>query len=136
LSAYEAAALASVGMHDTEIRAGLINILPGSRPLYVVLATERPVIWTFEGDVRRVQRVVLSSSTTGPNTSDPKEGPPLAGATGLKPSQIFFEPDASCMRFFDKHPSRDSILRIRSLRRELGRLPDVISTDYKVSGFS
>lgn len=136
LSAYEGAALASVGMHNTETRAGLINIQHGSRPLYVVLLTARPVIWRFEGDVSRIQRVVLSSTATGPNGGDPKDGPPLVGATGLKPSQIFFAPKIGCVNFFHEHPSWDSALGVRSLRLGLGRLPDVIATDYRVAGFS
>lgn len=136
LSTGETRALASVGMHASEVRAGLIKISPGARPLYVILPTSSPVIWTFEGDVRRLQTVVISSKQTGPNSSAAKNGPPMGGAIGLRKSQIFFPAYVDCMRYFGEHPSRDSVLRIRTIKSQFGRLPDVVAADHSVAGFS
>lgn len=136
LLSYEPTALASVGMHESEVRAGFIKISPGDRPLYVILPTSSPVIWTFEGDVRRLETVVISSMQTGPNSSAKEDGLPMGGAVGLQKSQIFFPAHVNCMREFDEHPSRDSIRRIKTIKDQFGRLPDRVSADRSVAGFS
>ncbi|HKQ44030.1 MAG TPA: lysozyme inhibitor LprI family protein [Rhizomicrobium sp.] len=136
LSAYETKALASVGMHGSEVRAGLVRIAPGEQPLYVLLSTFRPVIWTFEGAVERVQFAVLSSIETAPSSRNAKVRLTLAGAVGLKPSQVFIAPNSQCIQHFYAHPSDSSIRRIGSVRRQFGRLPDVVSASYSVAGFS
>jgi uncharacterized protein YecT (DUF1311 family) len=123
LSAYEAKALASVGMHGTEARAGLIKVSPGNKPLYIILTTFRPTIWQFEGDVSRIQTVVITSMDTGPNSANRSDGPPLGGAIGLKKSQVFFPAYVSCMAAFWTIPLAIASCGLTPLRTSLGGCP-------------
>lgn len=133
LSAYETYALASASMHDTEVRAGLITVEPGTQPLYVILDTYAPVIWTFKGDTTRIERVLLSSYETGPNSSNPKNGLPLVGAVGVNRDKVSFAPNPTCLKYFDEVPSLQSVLTSRFVGRQLGRSPAVVSAAYKVA---
>jgi len=136
LSAVELNAVASVQMLDTPISAGLITIAPGERPLYILLATYEPVIWTFKGATSRVQQVVIVSLVTGDDPSDRKVSLPLGGAIGLKKTQVTFFGTENCIKYFTKAPSRESMTEARVIENKIGRHPDVVAAEYKVTGFA
>ena len=75
LSSYETEALSSVtlGSQDNVVHAGRVVVEPGSEPLYLVIASYSPTIWQFSGAVERVERLVMTSSRTGPNSGEPNQ---------------------------------------------------------------
>ena len=63
LSAARGRALSSVSLGDDTVSVSVANawIEPGSEPLYVVIASARPMIWQFSGAVDRLQSVVVTA---------------------------------------------------------------------------
>jgi Ca2+-binding EF-hand superfamily protein len=137
LGAYETEALSNVtiGTQDVAVDAGRIVIEPGSEPLYVLVATSRPVIWQFSGAVERVERVVLTSATTGPNGGDAKRQP-LVGATGISQERVSFFAQSDCMRYFSETPSSESFQATTTVRKALGRSPDVVVSKRSAFGYA
>lgn len=137
LSAYETDALSSVtiGSQDNEVRAGRIVVEPGSEPLYVVIASYDPTIWQFSGAVERVERLVMTSSRTGPNAGDPRQAS-LVGATGIPRDRITLLSRSNCFGYFSEAPSSASLQTAAFISSSAGKPPDVIATRYSVAGFS
>jgi hypothetical protein len=137
LSAYQTEALSSVtlGSHDVVVHAGRIVVEPGDEPLYVVVATYAAMIWQFSGAVDRVERLVMSSHMTGPNSGD-KNLPSLVGATGLANEKISFFSRSGCFSYFSEIPSSQSVQTVAAVREATGQEPSKVSTAYAVLGFS
>src|SRR5205807_466003 len=97
--AYGAEALSTVAIGSQWISTdtGRVVLEPGESPLYIVVASYRPVIWQFSGAVDRIERLVLAGETTGPNKSLDGETP-LIGATGVPADRIAFLGQPGCMR--------------------------------------
>lgn len=137
LSTYGTEALSStaLGSQDIVVRAGRIVVEAGDDPLYVVIPTYSPVIWQFSGAVGRVERLVMSSSVTGPSRGS---GPPpsLVGATGIPADRISFLGQSGCFGHFSEIPSSQSVQTVAAIRQAVGRQPDVVTTAYSLIGFS
>lgn len=137
LGAYEAEALSNVtiGSQDAVVLAGRINVEPGNEPLYIVITSFIPTIWQFGGAVERIERVVLTSWSTGRNNSDPKQ-PPVAGATGVARDRVSFLSRSNCMNYFYETPASNSLQAAGAVRAVTGRAPDVIAGQYALSTFN
>ena len=136
LSGYETDALSSatLGSQDSVVHAGRVNVEPGAEPLYVVISTYSPTIWQFGGAVERIERVVLSSSRSGPNSGDPKL-PALAGATGIAADRVSFV-RSNCIGDFSDVPTAASLRSVANVRSRIGRMPDVIVAKYSVGAYN
>jgi Ca2+-binding EF-hand superfamily protein len=137
LSAYQTDALSSatIGSQDTVVHAGRVTVEPGSEPLYVVIATYGPTIWQFTGAVERVERVVMTSSQTGPSQWNAQQ-PSLVGATGIAQDRIRFLGRSNCLSYFAETPSSASLQASAAVRQATGKAPDVISAKYSVGSYS
>ena len=136
LTGYETGALSSttLGSQDAVIFAGRVNVEPGPEPLYVVISTYSPTIWQFSGSVERIERVVLSSSRTGPNSGDPKL-PALVGATGVSAERVSFV-RSNCINYFMDAPTSASLQAGAEIRNRVGKVPDIVAAKYSIGGFS
>lgn len=136
LSSYETEALSSVtlGSQDSVVHAGRVVVEPGSEPLYVVIASYSPTIWQFSGAVERVERLVMTSSRTGPNSGDANQRS-LVGATGIAPERIHFFNKSNCLTYFSETPSSASLQTIAAIRSGAGKAPETVAAKYSVAGF-
>jgi hypothetical protein len=107
---------------------------PGADPLYVVIASHGAIIWQFSGAVERIERVVLSSALSGPNSGE-RDKRPLVGATGLPADRVSFMPRPGCLNYFDDAPSTKSATATGMVRREAGKEPVVTAAKYSVLTF-
>jgi Ca2+-binding EF-hand superfamily protein len=137
LSGYETDALSSatLGSQDSVIHAGRVNVEPGNDPLYVVIATYSPTIWQFSGAVERIERLVMSSSRTGPNSGDAQQ-PSLVGATGIPRERIMFFARSNCLSYFSEAPSSSSLGAVATIRAKAGKEPQVVAAKYSVGSYS
>ena len=137
LSGYQTDALSSVtlGSQDSVIHAGRVIVEPGSEPLYIVISTYSPAIWQFSGAVERIERLVMASSRTGPNSGDARQAS-LVGATGIASERISFFSRSNCLSYFSETPSSSSLQTLATIRNATGKSPEVIATKYSVSSFS
>jgi hypothetical protein len=136
LSSYETEALSSVtlGSQDNVVHAGRVVVEPGDEPLYVVIASYSAMIWQFSGAVERVERLVMASSSTGPNRGDPKERS-LVGATGIAQEKVSFFSKSNCLAYFSETPSSASLQTVAAIRAGAGKAPETVSAKYSVASF-
>lgn len=78
------ASTVSVAGQDRETSIVDIRVEPGTQPLFVLLLSEEPVIWDFQGNTQRVAQVVAFAE------SHDADGQPFAGVMGLPQSKITF----------------------------------------------
>ena len=123
----------ALGSQDVSTGTGRIVVEPGSEPIYLVVATFRPVIWRVSGAVERLERVVLAATSTGPNRGLPDEVP-LAGITGVSRERVDFAKDNSCLRYFYEVPSAAAAAAAASVRAATGKEPSVAAR-YAVDEF-
>jgi Ca2+-binding EF-hand superfamily protein len=137
LGLYQAEALSSLAIdsQDVVVHAGRLVIEPGEQPLYIVIPTHAAVIWQVSGAVERVERLVLTSGTTGPN-SGAGNVPPLVGAAGLPSERVSFFAHSGCLRFFSEVPSAASVEATAAVRQAAGREPDAVISANSVLGFN
>lgn len=74
----------SVAGQDRETSIVDILVEPGAQPLFVLLLSEEPVIWDFQGDTQRIAQVVAFAETHD------ADGQPFAGVMGLSQSKVTF----------------------------------------------
>jgi Ca2+-binding EF-hand superfamily protein len=122
LEAYggDALSTAAIGSQWVATETRSVDIEPGSGPLYLVIASYKPVIWQLSGAVDRVERLVLAGEFTGPNQSVPGETP-LIGATGVPPDRIVFLGEPGCMTYHAGPSVVRSEAAAEAVRRETGR---------------
>ena len=118
----EALSSVALGSQDVVVHAGRVVVEPGSEPLYIVIPTSRATIWQFTGAVERIERLLMSSTTTGANDSNP-EKPPLVGATGVAADRLSFFSRSDCVRHFDSSPASASIATAAAVRSATGKEP-------------
>lgn len=137
LSIYQTEALSSValGSQDAVVHAGRVTVEAGDEPLYVVIPTYSAVIWQFSGAVERIERLVMSSSVTGPSRGNGNP-PSLVGATGIPANRIAFLGQSGCFGHFSEIPSSQSVQTTATIRQAVGRQPDLVATAYSLIGFS
>jgi len=136
LSSYETEALSSVtlGSQDSVVHAGRVVVEPGSEPIYVVIASYAPTIWQFSGAVERVERLVMSSALTGPNSGDANRRS-LIGATGIAQEKVSFFGKLNCLTYFYETPSSASLQALAAIRSSTGKAPETVAAKYSVTGF-
>jgi Ca2+-binding EF-hand superfamily protein len=136
LSGYETDALSSatLGSQDAVIHAGRVNVEAGAEPLYVVISTYSPTIWQFGGAIERIERLVLSSSRSGPDSSDPKQLA-LVGAAGIPAKRISFV-RTNCIGYFTDAPTSGSLQAVANVRSKVGKTPDIAAAKYSVGTYS
>ncbi len=136
LSSYGTEALSSVtlGSQDNVVHAGRVVVEPGSEPLYVVIASYSPTIWQFSGAVERVERVVMTSSRTGPNNNDPNQRS-VVGATGIAQEKVSFFGKSNCLTHFYETPSSGSLQTMAAIRAGAGKAVETVAAKYSVTGF-
>lgn len=78
------ASTVSVAGQDGEASIVDIRVEPGTQPLFVLLLSEEPVIWDFQGDTQRIAQVVAFAE------SHDADGEPFVGVMGLPQSKISF----------------------------------------------
>jgi Ca2+-binding EF-hand superfamily protein len=112
----EGVSSAAVGPQDEVTKAARVIIERGSEPLYIILIGWERVIWQFEGQVGRVQQMVLASAASNvePRTA-------AVGATGLPKEIVTFSGVSRCGAFWvnmnTKYPEQTK----HSLRALIGR---------------
>ena len=137
LSSYETEALSSVtlGSQDNVVHAGRVVVEPGSEPLYLVIASYSPTIWQFSGAVERVERLVMTSSRTGPNSGEPNQRS-LVGATGVAQEKVSFFSKSNCLIYFYETPSSGSLQTVSAIRAGAGKAPETVAAKYSIAGFN
>jgi Ca2+-binding EF-hand superfamily protein len=137
LSSYETEALSSVtlGSQDNVVHAGRVVVEPGSEPLYLVIASYSPTIWQFSGAVERVERLVMTSSRTGPNSGEPNQRS-LVGATGVAQEKVSFFSKSNCLIYFYETPSSGSLQTVAAIRAGAGKAPETVAAKYSIAGFN
>lgn len=78
------ASTVSVAGQDRETSIVDIRVEPGTQPLFVLLLSEEPVIWAFQGNTQRIAQVVAFAE------NHDADGQPFAGVMGLPQSKVTF----------------------------------------------
>jgi hypothetical protein len=125
-STYEGQAMSSAAVSDigVETRATDVDIQPGDKPLYIVLASHRAMIWRFKGATDRVASLVLMSDAKA------IDGQPAVGAVGIGTDRIASLPLSACMQEFSDPGSRAAALAVDEMTQLTGRRPDVLGATY------
>jgi len=128
LGAYEGESLSTVSLvgQDQPTTAGTIVIEPGTRPLYALVTSYDPMIWQFEGDTKRIARVVVASMQ-----ADKMDGKVAAGVVGIPKDRVTFVPARRCLRYFHDAKSQSAV-SLERVRRLVGRVPDKVIGIYGV----
>lgn len=136
LSGYQTEALSSVtiGSQDNVVHAGRVVVEPGDEPIYVVIASYSPTIWQFSGAVERIERVMMESASTGPNSSDGNLRS-LVGATGIAREKVSFFGKSRCLTYFNEAPSSASLQTVGAIRSGTGKTPETVAAKYSVAVF-
>ena len=128
----DALSTTTIGSQDVSVGTASIVIEPGREPIYLVVASEHPIIWRVSGEVGRLERLVLTSSRNSPDGAK-LDQPPVVGATGIPARKITFLKRVDCLRDFSD--ARSSGPAANEVMQETGRAPAVIG-DYEVAEFS
>ena len=136
-SGYQTEALSSVtlGSQDAVVHAGRVVVEPGPEPLYIVISTYSATIWQISGATERIERIVMSSSRTGPNEGNAQRLS-LVGATGIAPERVVFFSRSDCLSYFYESPSSSSLQTVAVVRNATGKEPEVVTSKYSVSSFA
>lgn len=132
LSAARGRALSSVSLGDDSVSVSVANawIEPGTKPLYVVLTSARPMIWQFSGSVDRVQSLVVSAQQRRAGKSA------LAGVVGIDASRVHIPSRVDCLRYFRGSKSSQSLRAKARIKALTGHLPDMLLSTSSVSTVS
>jgi len=130
----EALSSVAIGTQDQITGVGTINVEPGDEPIYLVIASYQPTIWRFSGAVDRIERVVVTTTQTGLNRTDPN-AQPLAGVTGLPADRITFARQSGCISVFNEAPSIDAAKAAGVVKQQAGKDVAVTAARFKVAGF-
>lgn len=121
---YEGDAVPTVTVSDpdTDGVTARVAIEAGSAPLYIILATYEQMIWRFEGNVGRIERVVL-------------RGYGAQALTGVPPARVTISTDDSsseCFHYFADPQSPEGVAARTATETALGRPVDVFAGSYSV----
>lgn len=116
----------TVAGQDATTHLAVINIEPGSQPLYLVLNSYYPMIWKFDGATERLSRVVAIRHNKGDNEPETAG----AGIIGLGADKVTFLPPKSCGRPSYKPDSKEAMLMARVIAQVTGRDPDAMLRAY------
>ncbi len=132
LSAARGRALSSVNLGDDTVSVSVANawIEPGTAPLYIVIASARPMIWQFSGSVDRLQSVVVSAQRRRAGKKA------MAGVIGVDASRVHIPSRVDCLRYFRGSKSSRSLRAKARVKALTGRLPDHVLSTSSVSTVS
>ena len=129
LSGYEGTALSTVTVtdqtRDTEVTQVIIE--EGKRPLHIIAGTYTDMIWSIEGDTKRVSGFVARKSRASSGAG--------AGVMGLPAHKVDFI-DSSCMRYFKTEKSQGGILAKSLFERIYERPIDRVVAKYGLDSVS
>jgi Ca2+-binding EF-hand superfamily protein len=131
----EAISSVTIGSQDVSVGVGNVMVEAGSEPIYLIISTFRPVIWRFYGAVERIERLVLTSTMTGPGRGTPEEKP-LVGASGVPAERVSLLGKSNCFGSFYNAPSNESAVAAGIVRRELGKDVAVVAARYGLADVS
>ncbi|HEY2709432.1 MAG TPA: hypothetical protein VGI95_15385 [Caulobacteraceae bacterium] len=125
----EGEAVSSVAVADVnlETRAADVEVQAGDRPLYLVLASERPIVWRFSGAAGRVGHLVLMTNETAP------DGGAAAGAVGVSADKITTAPLRNCFTEFSEPGSPQALAAASRVALMTGRQPDVVGAAHDIA---
>ena len=127
----EALSTVTIGSQWVATEIGRVVIEPGEEPLYVVVASYRPVIWQFSGATDRIERLVLAGESTGPNQSVRGETP-LIGAAGVPAERITFLRQPECMTYHAGPNVIRSRAATEAVRSQTGQSPIVVAPSEQI----
>ncbi len=125
----EAMSTATIGSQDVAVGVGNVMVDAGAEPIYLVLVSFRPTIWRFYGAVERIERLVLTSTMTGPGRGVALEKP-LVGAVGIPAERVSFLGQARCINYFSDAPSTQAAIAGGVVKREAGKEVAVLAARY------
>jgi hypothetical protein len=115
----------AIGSQDKKTTTSKVIIESGRQPLYLILITHGPIVWQFEGDIKRIERAVLVAIDS--------LSPALpAGAVGLPKELVTFGGPGQCLNFWvnmNQQYQQDTRRRLRNL---IGREPDDMPYAYDI----
>lgn len=153
----DAISTASIGGLDQETNLIEVAIEPGSTPLYLVLTSYESMLWQLSGATDRIAHVVVSSSASARewrgDNKPKREGdavpPPIVAGTGWAvrrqvsaagvsgvPARKVTIANSGCPPYFSSVEANKAVPAVATLRRSLGREPDVIIGSYSVQRVS
>jgi hypothetical protein len=114
--------VSTVGL-GKETRASRVVVEPGSRPIYAILGSSGPLIWKFEGDAARIDRVIL---VTHPGSVSAF----TSAVVGVPKDRIVY---LTCLPVARGGLEEDTLAHV--VRRELGRVDKIAaaSSTYGVA---
>jgi Ca2+-binding EF-hand superfamily protein len=115
---------ATVAGQDETTHLAVIDIESGTQPVYLVLTSYYPMIWTFTGATERLSRVVAIRK------GEKERATAGAGVIGLAADKVTFLPPGSCGRYSYKPDSKEAKLMARVFDQVTGREPDVMLGAY------
>ena len=126
LSGYEGSGLSSVAVTgpDRTTEVARIVIEEGSRPLYIMASSYTPLVWSLEGDTKRVQRFVAGRNRY-------KQGAGV-GVVGLPNSKVEFL-GRDCLSYFYKDNSSKKIMARATWGKLINQEPDNIFGAYTLN---
>jgi len=127
----EALSTVTIGSQSVATESGRIIVEPGEEPLYIVVASYRPVIWQFSGAIARIERLVMAGESTGPNQSVRGETP-LVGATGVPAERIVFLGQPECMTYHAGPNFIRSEAATEAVRSQTGQSPVVVAPNEQI----
>ena len=129
--AHKGAALSSAAISGQDEVTTLthVDVEPGREPLYLVLSSATPMIWSLRGDTRRVAQVAV---VTGAGTP----ARPAAGVIGAPAAKVSVRHSKNCFRSFSE-PASEEASRARTLvAQALGQAPARVSASYAAGAVS
>lgn len=120
--AYEGQALSSatVAGQDAVTTLAEVEIAPGSEPLYLVLSSSTPMIWSLRGATGRVSQVAAVAPSAA------------AGVVGAPAAKVRVLSSSDCFGGFSKASSPKAAQARALVRRVVGREP-AVSARYAVA---
>jgi hypothetical protein len=114
--------VSTVGL-GKETRASRVVVEAGSRPIYAILGSSGPLIWKIEGDIARIDRVML---VTPPGSHSAF----TSAVVGVPKDRIGY---LTCLPVARGGLEEDTLAHV--VRRELGRIDKIAaaSSTYRVS---
>lgn len=126
LSGYQGSGLSSVALtgQDRETEVARLVIEKGSRPLYIMASSHTPLIWSIEGDTKRVEKFIAGRNRF-------KEGAGV-GVVGLPKGKVEFL-GRNCLSYFSKVNDSKAILAKAKWGKLINREPDSLFGAYTIN---
>lgn len=125
----KAASSSFVGGPGIKTTTARVTIEPGKEPLFLILTSYDSVVWRFEGDVKRVAGVIVSSyKSVGGGVS-------ASGVAGVPAAKVSVT-SRHCMPYFTQVKSDEAMQMAANVRALSGRSPAEIFASHDVVSVS